>query len=60
MNVPTVMSWLFWAFKAFLPAATIAKMSVVGTGSHAIGKELLPVIDKSELPHRYGGEAADF
>ncbi|KZS94624.1 CRAL/TRIO domain-containing protein [Sistotremastrum niveocremeum HHB9708] len=60
VNVPTIMSWLFWAFKAFLPAATIAKMSVVGTGSHAIGKELLPVIDKSELPERYGGEAKDF
>ncbi|KAG6897825.1 hypothetical protein C0992_010630 [Termitomyces sp. T32_za158] len=56
VNVPTLMNWIFWAFKPLLPAATLAKMSVVGTGHHALGKALLPVIDAEELPKRYGGE----
>jgi phosphatidylinositol transfer protein SFH5 len=51
------MAWVFWAFKPFLSAATLAKMSVVGTGSHAIGKALLPVIDELQLPRQYGGGA---
>ncbi|KAG6846315.1 hypothetical protein H0H93_014697, partial [Arthromyces matolae] len=58
VNVPTIMNWIFWAFKPLLPAATLAKMSVVGTGHHALSKALLPVIDAKELPERYGGEAA--
>ncbi|KAG6908954.1 hypothetical protein DXG01_002560 [Tephrocybe rancida] len=57
VNVPTLMNWIFWAFKPLLPAATLAKMSVVGSGHHALKKALLPVIDAKELPQRYGGEA---
>ena len=44
--VPTVLS-----------AATLAKMSVVGTGAKTIGAELSQVIPRDELPKRYGGEA---
>ncbi|KAG6902585.1 hypothetical protein C0995_014592 [Termitomyces sp. Mi166 len=57
INVPTLMNWIFWVFKPLLPAATLAKMSVVGTGHHALRKALLPIIDAKELPKRYGGEA---
>ncbi|KAG6812738.1 hypothetical protein H0H92_000955 [Tricholoma furcatifolium] len=57
VNVPTIMNWIFWAFKPLLPAATLAKMSVVGTGHHALQKALLPIIDAKELPKQYGGEA---
>ena len=57
VNVPSYMSWLFWIFKSILPAATFAKMSVVGSGSHPIGKALLPYISAEELPKRYGGKA---
>lgn len=32
-------------------------MSVIGAGPQTIGKELLPVIDASELPKRYGGQS---
>lgn len=49
------MAWIFWLFKSFLSAATVAKMSVVGSGSHAIGKALLPVVDAKQLPTKYGG-----
>ena len=47
-------------FRPLVSAQTLAKMSVVGTGPATIGKELLPVVDKSELPARYGGEAKAF
>ena len=57
VNVPSYMAWLFWIFKAVLPAATVAKMSVVGSGPRAIGKALLPLIAPEELPARYGGKA---
>jgi hypothetical protein len=60
VNVPTFMSWIFWIFKPLLSAATIAKMSVVGKGPEAIGKELLVIVDDSELPTRYGGKANAF
>jgi len=60
VNVPTFMSWIFWLFKSILSAQTIAKMSVVGKGSDAIGRELLVIIDDSELPERYGGKAEAF
>lgn len=60
VNVPTFMSWLFWAFKPFLPAKTFSKMSVVGHGADAISKDLLPYISKDQLPERYGGEAQAF
>lgn len=60
VNVPTFMSWIFWIFKSLLSAQTIAKMSVVGKGPDAIGKELLVIIDDSELPERYGGKAKAF
>jgi len=60
VNVPTFMSWIFWLFKPLLSAQTIAKMSVVGKGSHAIGKELTVIIDDTELPKRYGGQAEAF
>jgi phosphatidylinositol transfer protein SFH5 len=32
-------------------------MAVVGTGAHAIGKELTPYIDEQQLPRKYGGQA---
>lgn len=54
------MTWIFWAFKPLVSSATFAKLSVAGRGPETIGKELLPYIDKSELPQRYGGEAAAF
>ncbi|KAJ7224065.1 CRAL-TRIO domain-containing protein [Mycena pura] len=57
VNVPSYMSWLFWIFKSILPTATFAKMSVVGSGPHPIGKALLPYISAEELPKRYGGKA---
>ena len=54
------MTWIFWLFKPILPAATLAKMSVVGSGSSSIGRALLPHIDAKELPKQYGGEAEAF
>ena len=59
MNVPTVMSWIFWLFKPILSPATLAKMKVVGHGPRTIGKELLPLIDVKELPEQYGGVVKD-
>ncbi|KAF9069766.1 CRAL-TRIO domain-containing protein [Rhodocollybia butyracea] len=60
VNVPSYMTWIFWLFKPLLPAATLAKMSVVGTGSWTIGKALSPQIDVKDLPKRYGGDAEAF
>jgi hypothetical protein len=54
------MTWIFWLFKPLIPAATLSKMSVVGSGAHTIGKALLPIISEKELPERYGGEAVGF
>ncbi|KAM5544274.1 hypothetical protein V8D89_001934 [Ganoderma adspersum] len=60
INVPTLLTWVFWLFKPLISAATLAKMAVVGTGAKTIGLELSQVIDVKELPKRYGGEAEDF
>ncbi|EIM86857.1 CRAL/TRIO domain-containing protein [Stereum hirsutum FP-91666 SS1] len=60
VNVPSFLTWIFWLFKPLLSAATVAKMQVVGTGPHAIGKALLPVVEKDQLPKRYGGDAEAF
>jgi len=57
VNVPSFLSWIFWFFKPFVSAQTLAKMNVVGSGAQTIGKELLPVIGASELPKRYGGQS---
>lgn len=57
--MPTLMAWVFWLFKALVPAKTMEKFSMVGTGAKTIGVELLPIIDAKELPKRYGGEAPD-
>jgi hypothetical protein len=57
VNVPTYLTWIFWLFKPLIPSQTFAKMSVAGTGSHTIGNSLLPYVDASELPEKYGGEA---
>jgi len=57
VNVPSFLTWVFWFFKPFVSTQTLAKMSVVGSGAPTIGKELLPVIDASELPKRYGGQS---
>jgi len=57
VNVPTIMTWLFWIFKPLIPSQTFSKMSVVGSGHHTIGKALLPLVDEDELPERYGGKA---
>ncbi|KAH8997785.1 CRAL-TRIO domain-containing protein [Lactarius hatsudake] len=59
VNVPSIMTWIFWLFKPVLPPATLAKMKVVGHGSRTIGKELLPLIDVKELPAQYGGAVKD-
>ena len=59
MNVPTLMTWIFWLFKPLLSAPTLAKMKVVGQGPSVIGKELLPLIDVKELPAQYGGVVKD-
>ncbi|KLO12735.1 CRAL/TRIO domain-containing protein [Schizopora paradoxa] len=57
VNVPSFLTWIFWFFKPFVSAQTLAKMSVVGSGAQTIGKDLLPVIDASQLPKRYGGQS---
>ncbi|KAI0060727.1 CRAL/TRIO domain-containing protein [Artomyces pyxidatus] len=59
VNVPTFLSWIFWLFKPILSAETLAKMKVVGSGPHAIGKELLPLVNPDQLPQRYGGDVTD-
>jgi len=60
VNVPTFMSWIFWLFKPLISSTTLAKMSVVGSGPHTIGKELLTIIDANQLPRRYGGQSENF
>ncbi|KAK1235681.1 Non-classical phosphatidylinositol transfer protein (PITP) [Marasmius sp. AFHP31] len=60
INVPSYLSWIFWLFKPILPAATLAKMSVVGSGSYSIGKALLPFVSAEDLPKKYGGKAEGF
>jgi len=57
VNVPALMAWIFWFAKAVIPTQTFAKLTMVGKGPAAIGKEMLPIVDKSELPKQYGGEA---
>ncbi|KIJ55626.1 hypothetical protein M422DRAFT_24194 [Sphaerobolus stellatus SS14] len=57
VNISTLLTWIFWLFKPIIPSQTFAKMSVIGSGSETIGKELLPYIDADELPERYGGKA---
>ena len=58
--MPTLLTWIFWLFKPLISAATLAKMSVVGSGAKTIGAELSQVIDPKELPKRYGGQAEGF
>ncbi|KAF9218625.1 CRAL/TRIO domain-containing protein [Gyrodon lividus] len=60
VNVPSFLAWIFWLFKPFLSAATLAKMTVVGSGHQAISAALLPLIDEGELPKKYGGAADGF
>jgi len=60
VNVPTFMTWVFWLFKPLISANTLAKMSVVGSGTATISEALLPVIHTKELPKRYGGEGDAF
>lgn len=43
-----------------MPSATLAKMSVVGSGASTIGKALLAEVNAKQLPTRYGGEAEAF
>jgi len=59
VNVPSLMTWIFWLFKPILSPATLAKMKVVGHGPRTIGKELIPLIDVNELPAQYGGVVTD-
>ncbi|CCM04180.1 uncharacterized protein FIBRA_06342 [Fibroporia radiculosa] len=59
VNVPGLMAWVFWLFKPFLSAKTLEKFSMVGSGPKTIGAALLPLIDATQLPKRYGGEADD-
>ena len=60
INVPSVLTWIFWVFRSFISAQTFAKMSVVGSGQHVIAKALGEVIDIDEIPKRYGGQAEGF
>jgi len=60
VNVPTFLTWIFWAMKPFISAQTFAKLQIVGSGPATIGAALLPYIDAKELPTRYGGEAEGF
>jgi len=60
INVPTVLAWIYWAFKPLVSAETLAKMSVVGTSKSSIRKALLPYMDVGEIPTAYGGEAKGF
>jgi hypothetical protein len=60
INVPTILNWIFWVFRPLISANTLAKMSVVGTGHHAIKKALSEYIDVTSLPKRYGGDAEAF
>jgi hypothetical protein len=60
VNVPSILAWIFWAFKSLVSAQTFAKMSVVGSRHHAIAKALGQVLDMKELPKRYGGQAKGF
>jgi len=60
INVPAFMTWIFWLFRPLISAKTLAKMSVVGSGTITISGALLPIIDVKELPKRYGGEAEAF
>jgi len=60
VNVPSLLNWIFWAFKSFISANTLAKMTVVGSGSSAISRTLLPLINTDQLPKRYGGQAEGF
>ncbi|KAH9973587.1 CRAL/TRIO domain-containing protein [Lactifluus volemus] len=59
INVPAIMTWIFWLFKPLLSPATFAKMKVVGHGPGTVGKELLPLIDAKDLPAQYGGVVTD-
>ncbi len=54
------MAWLFWAFKPLVSSQTFAKLVVVGRGPQAIGKEMLPYVEPSQLPAQYGGTAVKF
>lgn len=58
--MPTLLNWLFWAFKSVISAKTLAKMSVVGTGHHDLKKALSEYIAIDELPTKYGGNAQAF
>jgi len=60
VNVPSFLTWIFWIFKPLLAAATVAKMSVVGSGPKTIGSALLPIIPADQLPKRYGGDVDGF
>ncbi|KAI8985734.1 CRAL-TRIO domain-containing protein [Trametes punicea] len=60
INVPTLLTWIFWLFKPLISANTLAKMSVVGSGAKTISAELSQVIDLKEIPKRYGGQAEGF
>ncbi|KAF8329477.1 CRAL/TRIO domain-containing protein [Cantharellus anzutake] len=60
VNVPTLLTYVFWIFKPLLPAATFAKLKVVGVGPEVIGKELSQRIPIAELPKQYGGTAEGF
>ncbi|KAF8558171.1 CRAL/TRIO domain-containing protein [Imleria badia] len=60
VNVPSFLTWVFWLFKPFLSAATLAKMTVVGSGPAVLGAALSIVIDEDELPQQYGGTGDNF
>jgi len=57
--VPTLLTWIFWAFKPLISAKTLAKMTLVGSGRSSIRKALLTYIDENEIPDKYGGAAVN-
>jgi hypothetical protein len=60
VNIPFLLTWVFKLFKPLIAAKTLAKMSVVGSGSYAIRQALLPHVDEAQLPEKYGGTAHGF
>ncbi|KAF9525364.1 CRAL-TRIO domain-containing protein [Crepidotus variabilis] len=53
VNVPTLLTWIFWAFKPLISAETVKKMEVVGTGKGTVRRALAVWIDEGEVEGRY-------
>ncbi|KAF8659889.1 hypothetical protein AX16_001773 [Volvariella volvacea WC 439] len=60
INVPTFLSWIFWAFTPFLSAKTVQKMSVLAPNKQKIHQALLELMSNDQVPRRYGGNGSTF